>query len=136
MKPLDNRQAVTDARSMAGRLALLVAWVAAALSVFAGRAAALPPCSYNCQPAGTWYWNGSSAQYALDITGIEVDGNHYEVSFAVCYGLGPHIWGSKGPEFQRFHCRAQLTGSIPAYLNPSYPLTVYVRGKYAWTWGA
>lgn len=123
---------------MAGKLALLAGLVTAALafSVAVPSADALPPCSAGrCHSAGTWFWNKQSAQYQLLIGGLDITGKHYEASSAICYGLGRVLWGSKGPEFQRFHCAVKLTdGAGNTY--PPYGLTFYVQGHYAWTWSS
>jgi len=111
-----------------------LAGVAALAATVVSTASAMPPCTYNCAPAGTWFWNKHSAQYQLLMSGLDISGRHYEVSTAVCYGMGPNIWGSKGPMFKKFHCAARLFDN-DGNTYPPYGLTFYVRGQYAWTWG-
>lgn len=109
--------------------------VIAAATVIAPTAMSLPPCNaLSCHPSGTWFWNKQSAEYQLILVGIEVQGHHFEITSATCYGLGNHMWGAKGPEYQRFHCSADLSDNTGNSYSP-YGLTFYVQGHYAWTWG-
>jgi hypothetical protein len=107
----------------------------ATATVAAPTAGAMPACQTTCYTSGTWFWNKQSAQYQLLISGIDVGGHHYEVSNAVCYGVGHEMWGSKGPEFQQFHCAVKPFDMTGTNYN-NFGLTFYVRGHYAWTWRA
>lgn len=80
-----------------------------------------------------WFWNKAAARYQLFIDGLDAGGSHYTVTTAVCYGIGRETWGSKGPQFQRFHCAVRLTDEGGTTYQP-YGITFYVRGHYAWTW--
>jgi hypothetical protein len=117
---------------MKRRIATPVLTTGVLFAVATTGANALPPCSANCSSAGTWFWNKQLAQYSLDVSGIDIRGRHYEVSNADCYGTGANQWGSKGPEFQRY-CSVKPTSEDGTPYN-TYGLTLYVRGRYAWTW--
>ena len=82
-----------------------------------------------------WYWNHQAAEYSLLTQGISYRGNRLEVAKATCYGLGKFIWGSKGKEFQRFHCSitpSAVNGNAVTFQARPFGFTFVVDGRYAW----